>query len=130
MKAVYRQLTGKYKDRPQNKEFLKWLFTNAQSEIVKHPKNAAHAHFNIRDGFRDEGAGTALIETAFEALSPKLVERKINLIYGEVFAHPGKPKEYFKDAGFEIYNQKETTMFKDHVEGPVYLLCITKEIQH
>ncbi|MBT6774848.1 hypothetical protein HOA91_05765 [Candidatus Woesearchaeota archaeon] len=127
-KAVSRLLTGKYEDSPQNKEFLNWLFTKAALEMPNHPKNAAHAHFNIIDGFRYEGIGTALIETAFKKLGPDLQSRGIKNLYGEVFAHQEKPEEYFINAGFNIYDKKESTLFRNHIEGPVHFLCITKEI--
>jgi hypothetical protein len=39
-----------------------------------------------------------------------------------------KPPEYFEDQGWSIYDAKPTTIFADHVDFPVQVLCITKPL--
>ena len=127
-KAVYNQLTGKYNKHPQNKEFLKWILTKLIFCVPNHPKKAAHAHFNLKSGFRHKGIGTNLIETALKNFASKLKQKNIKKIYGEVVSHSKKSEEYFKKAGFDIFDKRETTLFKDHIKEKVYLMCITKDI--
>ncbi len=129
VKAVYRQLTGAYDEHPQNKKFLRWLFTRAPFEMPRHPKNAAHAHFNLKKRFRHEGIGTKLIETVLEILASELQKKRITTLYGEVFTYSKKTEKYFKAAGFGIFDKKKTTVFKDKITGDVYLTCITKKIK-
>ncbi len=128
-KTVYRQLIGTYKNHPQNKEFLRWLFIRAPFEMPRHPTNAVHAHFNLKKGYRSQGIGTKLIQTMLKTLASELQKRKITTLYGEVFACSKKPEEYFREAGFEIFDKKRTTFFKNCISKEVYLLCITKKIE-
>ena len=128
LKAIYNQLSGFYEFNPQNAEFLKWLVFRASSEMPATPKNAIHGHFNLRDGFRNEGLGTKMLHAFLEGALPVIEKRGITHLYGEVFAHKDKPEDYFLDAGFDTYDRKLSTLFQDAVEGPVCALCITKPL--
>ena len=39
-----------------------------------------------------------------------------------------KLPEYFEDRGWSIYDAKPTTIFRDHVDGPVQVMCIVKPL--
>lgn len=123
--AILKLLTGRYRKSPQNKKFIWWILAKALWQIPKTPKHAVHAHFNIKKGYRHSGIGNALIKTALIQLSPKLLEKKINTLYGIVFAHSGKTIEYFKKAGFTIYDTKKSEM---HGIPGVQAVCITAKI--
>ncbi|MBI4980886.1 GNAT family N-acetyltransferase [Candidatus Woesearchaeota archaeon] len=125
VQAVSRQLTGKYREHPQNKGFIKWLFLCAPLEMVNHPERSAHYHFNLQEGYRGIGLGTEMLSQFEEEVKRTGLSR----VYGEVFAHPQKPLDYFRDAGWEIYDKKPTTLFRDLVEEEVFLACITRKIK-
>jgi len=123
--AIIKQLSGRYRKNPQNKKFIWWILTKALFQTPKNPKHAVHAHFNIKKGYRHSGIGNALIKTTIIQLSPKLLAKKINRLYGIVFTHGKKTLEYFKNAGFEIYDKKKSDM---HGLDNVYAVCITAKI--
>ncbi|MBT3408307.1 GNAT family N-acetyltransferase [Candidatus Woesearchaeota archaeon] len=128
IKILFSFLIGKYKKYPQNKKFIKYLLTKAPFELVKTPKNYAHAHFNIIKKYRHKGIGTDLIKTALKQLSNKIKKYKIKGLYGEVFSYAHKSEAYFEKAGFKIYDKKKTNFLKDKIKGNVYVLCITKKL--
>jgi GNAT superfamily N-acetyltransferase len=122
--AISRQLAGKYRASPQNAQFLKWMLTRVPFENPSHPKHAAHCHLNMREGFRGQGIGTEFLRQFYSQVR----ESGLGIVYEEVFAHPAKPEEYFRDAGFEVFDSKRTTMFQNYLDAEVSLLCITKRI--
>jgi hypothetical protein len=50
------------------------------------------------------------------------------LIWADVMAYPDKPLNYFEECGWSIYDAIETALFRDHVDFPVRVLCITKPL--
>jgi len=120
-------VSGEYADFPQNRQFLKWLFTRMPLEMPKHPKNSAHAHFNLIERVRGRGLGSLLISSALSSFREDL--EGLDHLYGEVIAHPGKPLRRFENMGFEIYDKKRTTLYEGHLLDPVYLACIVKPLR-
>lgn len=125
--ALWKFARGKYKKYPQNKEFLKWIFFKALRQTPKHPKNAAHAHLNIKKGYRGQGIGQALIKTALLKLREQIKTKKLEKVYGIVFTHGHKTEEYFKKAGFKIFDKKRTDLFGNNLKD-VYAICITRDV--
>ena len=120
-------VSGEYSNAPQNKQFLKWLFTRMPLEMPKHPKNSAHAHFNLIERVRGRGLGKLLISSALSLFREDL--EGLDYLYGEVVAHPGKSLQDFEGMGFEIYDKKRTTLYEGHLAGDVYLACIVKPLR-
>ena len=63
---------GKYKNDSKNRDFVKWLVLKSFFEIPKVPKNSAHAHFNIIDGYRNSGLGSEMLLNAYERNKRKI----------------------------------------------------------
>ena len=120
-------VSGEYAESPQNRQFLKWLFTRMPLEMPKHPKNSAHAHFNLMERVRGRGLGPLLISSALDLFREDL--QGLDYLYGEVIAHPGKSLSEFERMGFEIYDKKRTTLYEGHLQGPVHLACIVKPLK-
>jgi GNAT superfamily N-acetyltransferase len=113
---LWRYLTGHYK----NTKFVKWCLFKSWRESPKIPKNSAHFHFNLMEGYRNKRLGIELIKK-FEQ---KCKEKNINLWYGITFIAPNRRqlKSYIK-MGMKLYSKKRCTLFENS-----YTVCLTKEI--
>lgn len=125
--ALKRLSLGEYKNDPQNKEFLKWLFLRAPFEMVNHPRNAAHKHYNVKKQYRGKGIGPALEDKFMQTA----LEKEVTKYYTETFCMEGSEKEEFlKSKGRIVYDRKRITLFKQLTPSDVYLICFVGEISH
>src|SRR5215469_7382109 len=54
-KMVMRLAAGDYADHPRSRKFIRWLFTAGLYEQPKHPRGAAHLHFDIHKDYWGRG---------------------------------------------------------------------------
>ncbi len=123
-KILVKAISGKYKNSPQNAEFIKRIFRGGLSP--KHPKNAAHLHINILPDFRNQGFGTEMLKRFYAQAQ----DAGLNCVYEMVFAHPGKTEKYFIEAGFSIFDKRPSDFFGDHLPGPVSTLCVERQLPY
>jgi hypothetical protein len=107
-----------------SRQFASHLIFKGEGERPNHPDSGVHWHFQVDKELRGQGIGRKLLERfAHDAL-----ESDFTLIWAEVMAYPQKPPNYFEERGWSIYDAKETLLFRDHVDFPVQVLCITKPL--
>lgn len=122
-KMLFKYATGGLTQRA--KKQVNWIFTKAIKEAPKTPKNAAHLHINLAEGYRNIEIGKRML-AEYENM---LKEAGINHYYGEVFSSDTRREPaLYKRLGFEVFDRKETTHYKPEIEEPVFLMCVHKRI--
>lgn len=104
--------------------FATHVIFKGESERPSHPQSGVHWHYQIDKDFRGQGTGTKLLQRFIN----DAIDADFDLIWAEVMAYTEKPPEYFENRGWSIYDARPTTIFGDHVDGPVQVLCITKPL--
>ena len=122
-KMLFKYLSGKYNKR--SKEFVKWSLFKSLKSLPKHPKDTAHLHFNLKEGYHGLNIGKKLINTYEEMLK----RGGMNSYYGEVLSSNSRRTEYlYSKLGFNIYDKKRTTVFEPEIKEHLYLMCIYKKL--
>jgi ribosomal protein S18 acetylase RimI-like enzyme len=104
--------------------FAAHVIFKGESERPSHPHSGVHWHFQVDKEFRGQGIGTKLLQR----FVTDAAKAEFPLIWAEVMAYTQKPRAYFEDRGWSIYDAKPTMIFADHVDFPVEVLCITKSL--
>jgi ribosomal protein S18 acetylase RimI-like enzyme len=104
--------------------FATHVIFKGESERPSHPQSGVHWHYQVDKDFRGQGIGTKLLQRFTDGA----IAAGFDLIWAEVMAYAEKPRAFFEDRGWSIYDSKPTTIFGDHVDGPVQVLCITKRL--
>jgi ribosomal protein S18 acetylase RimI-like enzyme len=107
-----------------NRRFAAHIILKGESERPDHPDGGVHWHFQVDKDFRGRGIGRELLQR----FAGDAIEADFDLIWAEVTSYPEKPREYFQDRGWSIYDAKPTGVFGDHVDFPVETLCITRPL--
>lgn len=123
LKAAWKSFAGIY-DR-KSRQYIKNLVFKGSRERAKRPKGAAHFHFNVRHGYRNQGVGRALIVALMRIFQESGVKR----VYGELL-HPEKLRDenFYTAHGFEIYDKKRTTLLGEEF-GPVYMMTVVADMR-
>lgn len=133
LKLMWRYCT-RYSRKERN--YARWLLFRSLRETPKIPKDSAHLHINVKQGYRTRSrdVGKKLAEKFFSYLR----ENKVKRVYGRVFSleKRRKPDLFERVAqkiesqgtGFRIYDKKETTVWRDFIKGKVYLLRIVRDL--
>jgi GNAT superfamily N-acetyltransferase len=106
------------------RQFAAHVIFKGEGERPSHPSSGVHWHFQVEKDFRHQGVGTKLLQRFLD----DSIKADCKTIWAEVMAYNEKPKEYFEDRGWTIYDAKSTMIFGDHVDFPVEVLCITRQI--
>jgi len=107
-----------------SRSFATHVIFKGESERPVHPQSGVHWHFQVHKDFRGQGIGTELLQRFLD----DVIDAGFELIWAEVSSYPEKPRGYFKDRGWAIYDAKPTELFSNHVDFPVEILCVTKPI--
>lgn len=107
-----------------SRAFAAHVIFKGESERPSHPQSGVHWHFQVDKDFRGQGVGTKLLQR-FENSA---IQADFGLVWAEVMAYEQKPREYFEERGWSIYDAKPTMIFGDHVDFPVEVLCIAKPL--
>lgn len=125
IKMITRAATGCYSRHPRTRHFIRWLLTNGYREQPRHPRNAAHLHFNIEKSHRGHGLGVRL----WQAYQEQLNEAGIQNCYGAFFSRRSRrPEAVYSRLGFSVFDRKLTTMFQPEIMDPVEVVCVHKRI--
>jgi len=106
------------------RQFAAHIIFKGEGERPSHPQSGVHWHFQVDRDFRGEGVGTKLLQRFID----EAVAADFDLIWAEVMVYPEKPREYFEDQGWSIYDAKSTEIFGDQVDFPVEVMCISKPL--
>ena len=81
-------------------------------------------NYQVDEEFRGRGIGATLLQRFVN----DAVNYDFQLIWAEVMAYPEKPREYFEDRGWSIYDSKPTMVFGNHVDFSVQILRINRAL--
>ena len=104
----------------KSRDYIRKLVLKGSQERPKKPRQAAHFHINIKQGFRQKGVGKALVQVLFK----NLLKRGINNVYGELFHVENLRNEsFYTSHGAQIFDKKPTTIFGPEL-GRVYMMSV------
>lgn len=124
-RMIFRLLSGRYVTHPRSRRFVRWLFISGFREQPKHPRNAAHLHFDIAKNYRGCGIGRRL----WEDYERRLRAAGIKRCYGSFFSHPKRrPESAYARYGFHVFDRCRTTLFEPEIPEPVEVVCMSKDL--
>ena len=105
---------------------LKWFWSRYKFEMPYMPVHYAHLHINVLRTRRSKGVGARLMRAYLSYLAKK----KVEAVVAQVFKQ-GKARSYsfFEQHGFETYLQVPNTMWRDFVQGEVFLVTMVKYLK-
>jgi ribosomal protein S18 acetylase RimI-like enzyme len=122
---VFRLATGRYARHPRSRQFIRWVLAAGFWEQPKHPRDAAHFHFNIDKRYRGRGLGRRLWKVYEERLHSAGVQE----CYGAFFSWPQRrPESAYARYGFTVFDRRHTTLFAPEVAEPVECVCMHKRL--
>jgi len=125
MKMLFRLATGKYSKHPRSKRFIRWLLFSGYREQPKHPRNAAHLHYNVAKEYRGGNIGRRL----WQEFIRRAKEAGVKTCYGSFFStEQRRPEVAHSRYGFQVFDRKRTTMFEPDVKELVEVVCVAKDI--
>jgi ribosomal protein S18 acetylase RimI-like enzyme len=125
VKMLLRLATGKYASHPRSRRFIRWLLFSGYREQPKHPRDAAHLHFDLDQNFRGRGVGFRL----WNDYQKRLKDAGVKHCYGAFFSHAKRrPEVAYSRYGFGVYDRRPTTMFQPEVMDPVEVVCVSKQL--
>ena len=104
--------------------FATHILLNGEKERPDHPHEGVHWHFQVARDYRGQGIGTHLLQR----FKKDAINAKFELIWAEVMAYELKSRKYFEAHGWDIYDERPTAIFRDRVDFPVNVICITKSL--
>lgn len=107
-----------------SRQFSAHVIFKGENERPSRPQSGVHWRFQVDEDFRGQGIGTKLLQRFIDDATRAGFE----LIWAEAMAYPEKPRIYYEDRGWSIFDAKPTMIFGDHVDFPVELLCISKPL--
>lgn len=124
-KMVMRLAAGNYANHPRSKKFIRWLFTAGLHEQPKHPRGAAHLHFDIHKDYWGRGITLRL----WRHYERRLRAAGIQKCYGAFFSHPGRrPELVYARYGFTVFDRRRTTLFEPEMADPMEVVCVAKDL--
>jgi predicted N-acetyltransferase YhbS len=125
MKMLARLASGRYANHPRSRRFIRWLLFSAYSEQPKHPRNAAHLHYDLEKAYRGGDIGRRL----WQEFIRRAKASGVNTCYGSFYSYPHRrPEVAHSRYGFEVFDRRRTTMFEPEMTEPVEVVCVAKEI--
>ncbi|MDE3098190.1 MAG: GNAT family N-acetyltransferase [Verrucomicrobiota bacterium] len=125
LKMLRRAALGRYKTRPRDARFVRWVFTSGYREQPRHPDRAAHLHLNVDKAHR----GLGLARRLWHAFETELRTADVQRCYGAFFSFPRRrPEQVYSRFGFSVFDRKPTTLFQPEISEPVEIVCVEKQI--
>jgi len=122
---VFRLATGRYARHRRSRQFVRWVLASGFWEQPKHPKDAAHFHFNIHKHYRGRGLGRRL----WKVYEERLHSAGVKQCYGAFFSCPQRrPESVYARYGFTVFDRRQTTLFAPEVRDPVECVCMHKRL--
>lgn len=125
LKMVLRLAMGRYSRHPRSRQFIRWLLASGFREQPKHPRHAAHLHFDIERDYRGHGVARRL----WEVFQQRLRDAGVAQCYGAFFSHPRRrPESIYARFGFDVFDRRRTTLFQPEVAESVDVVCVHKRL--
>lgn len=125
LRMLLRLASGHYSSHAPSRRFIRWLLFSGFWEQPKHPRNAAHLHFDLDESFRGRGIARRL----WEEYERRLKTTGVKYCYGAFFSHPKRrPELAYARYGFAVYDRRRTTMFQPEITEPVDVVCVSKQL--
>jgi ribosomal protein S18 acetylase RimI-like enzyme len=124
-KMVLRLAMGRYSRHPRSRQFIRWLLASGFWEQPRHPRNAAHLHFDIEREYRGRGIARRL----WDIYERRLLAAGATQCYGAFFSYPQRrPETIYARFGFHVFDRRQTTLFRPEVADSVEVVCVHKRL--
>lgn len=124
-KMLWRLITGHYREHRNSGRFVRWVLLFGFHERPKHPRHAAHLHFDLEEEFRGLGVGRRL----WNIYEDRLRDAGVKRCYGEFFSYPERrPEVVYARYGFSVFDRHRTTLFAGEIPNPVEIVCAQKTL--
>jgi GNAT superfamily N-acetyltransferase len=124
-RMALRLATGRYANHPRSRKFIRWLFTAGMGEQPKHPRGAAHLHFDIHKDYW----GCGIARRLWQNYEQRLRDAGIQQCYGAFFSYPKRRPEFvYARYGFTVFDRRRTTLFEPEISEPVEVVCVSKNL--
>jgi GNAT superfamily N-acetyltransferase len=125
LKMLGRLAVGRYSHHPRSRRFIKWLLFSGFSEQPKHPRNAAHLHYDLEKPYRGGDVGRRL----WQEFIQRAKAAGVKTCYGSFFSYSQRrPEVAHSRYGFEVFDRRRTTMFEPEMNEQVEVVCVAKNI--
>jgi len=122
-KMVFRLAMGRYARHPRSRQFIRWLLGSGFREQPRHPRNAAHLHWDIEREYR--GCGVA--QGFWQVFVDRLLAVGVRHCYGSFFSYPRRrPERIYARFGFDVFDRRQTTLFWPELAEEVEVVCVHK----
>jgi len=123
-RLLWRYLLGRYKDHRRSQQFIRFVLTEALSQVPAHPPGAGHFHFNVARAYRRKGIGSRLISEFERAVLATGLRR----YYAEVMCWGDRQEGYYTRLGYRIHSDPiPATVFSTEVPE-LRILSIVREL--
>lgn len=124
-KMLLRLASGRYRNHPRSRHFIRWLLTSGFWEQPRHPRHAAHLHVQVDKHHQAYGIGRQL----WKHYEQGLVEIGMKQCYGAFYSFAGRrPEQAYARYGFKVFDRRRTTLFEPEVRDPVEVVCVCKKL--
>lgn len=124
-KIVLRLATGRYAHHPRSRKFVRWLFTAGLREQPRHPRGAAHLHWDVHRDYW----GCGIPRRLWRDYERRLRIAGIEKCYGSFFSYRDRrPELAYARYGFSVFDRRRTTLFEPEISDPVEVVCVSKDL--
>ncbi len=124
-RMLLRLAGGRYNGHPRSRRFVRWLLTAGLWEQPRHPRDAAHLHFQLAKNYRGRGIAWRL----WEHYEKEIRAASIKKCYGAFFSHAKRrPEMAYSRYGFQVFDRRRTTLFEPEIRDPVEVVCVCKTL--
>lgn len=124
-KMALRLAMGRYANHPRSRKFIRWLFTAGLSEQPKHPRGAAHLHWDIQKDYW----GCGIPRRLWQDYEQRLLAAGIQKCYGAFFSYPKRrPELVYSRYGFKVFDRRHTTLFEPEISDSIEVVCVHKDL--
>jgi ribosomal protein S18 acetylase RimI-like enzyme len=125
LKMVLRLALGRYSRHPRSRQFIRWLLASGFREQPKHPRHAAHLHFDVERDYRGRGIARRL----WDIYEERLLAARATECYGAFFSYlRRRPETVYARFGFNVFDRRQTTLFRPEVTDSVEVVCVHKRL--
>lgn len=124
-KMALRLATGRYANHPRSRKFIRWLFTAGLSEQPRHPRGAAHLHWDVHKDYW----GCGIPRRLWQDYERRLLAVGVQKCYGAFFSYSSRrPELAYARYGFTVFDRRRTTLFEPEISDPVEVVCVHKNL--
>ncbi len=110
---------------PATRDFIGWILRNSWREVPAAPRRTAHFHFNVLPQARSIAGTHAMMNAYFDYLRSKGEKA----VFGQMVTFESRRgARVIERFGFQIFEKREITKWRDKHPEPVYLTTAVKQL--